>query len=667
MSALDDLKKTAEVLNAQIENMKRAGQDTRAMEDALKRVQAAMTDVGTAAADSAVKVGRAFTPIEDQLAILMGSTNALVASLGRVGGAIFNTTNATMQYGDAFANAFKGSGIGEVIGGLDEVTGMSKEFRGEAIKMGSQFGESFEDIEKNYQNYAGATLLAQNSTYQTRAQIESQTQSLARMGIGLDDISKASIVAGTKQNMLSEGFLLSADSGLNASVVFEKMAIASRKMGLSIADSGAPILALESLAKSTGLPITELSDKVFNLAEQNARFGTTVESLSPIMRRFAAVLGDGFKGFAIKDAERLMQGLASQVGTTNAAFMAMQSGMASPGGGVAGAMMDFESAMAQPEEAIKMLSASLSSISGGKILKFEEAKGNAGAENQFMMQRKMLEQLTGINDPQQTRTLMALLSDQQSGKTLSVEQNKTLEEAMKSGSAKQEESKSLAEKIGKAQVGLLASIALSLSNSAANKIAPQTESAVTHSALEFISGGKNKAQDSISAFIDEKTSSIGDWLKANSPDGAKNTALNIEKSATNFISENKQNRLQAPETIIPGFNSGQIPIRIGGSEQRRQNIQEIAPQTSIIPEMGQSYRSGQLNLPQQIRPAPSFSAIPPTSNLSNSPATTTQITMPAGASKEQHVVVTFRGTDELSRMIASIATVHYNNTAHGNG
>lgn len=594
-----------------------------------------LADTTKKASDEASKLAGSFTPIRDEIEKARASSGFFVSALGTVAAAIYNTTNAAMDAGEQFNAAFNKSKLGEIVGGIDEVTKMSREFRGEAIRVGSEFGLGFEETAKTYQAYSGAVLLAQASTYASRQEIEQNALALAKMGISLDEMTRVTSVAGQQQNMLTEGFKLAQDSGLGEAKVFDIMATATRKMGISVEDSSRPILALQSLAKSTGLPITELSNRVFGIAEQYSRFGMSVESLSPILRRFTDVLGPGFKGLAIDDTIRLVQGLAGQVNTTNAAFMAMQSGMARPGAGVAGAMVDFEDAMAEPEKAMKMLAASLGNISGGKILTFEDAHQNEANATQFKLQRDMLTQLTGINDPQQTKTLLALLSAQQSGKALTSEENKTLAEAMRSGTAKQEEQKSLAEKIGKAQVGILAQIALDISNMATRNLSPQATSALVNRGANIATEYSAEARDKLGAVVDRGLAAANDFFAKHTPEVVKNAGQTV----SNYIDESKNQIAEVPTQRISAFNPGEAALTIGGK----------------------------FNVPAPVAPTPVFPTPQPSPPGAPMPMGFSKQTTGPGEKEVTNIVVTLRASDTLTKAISEGAVVTFNKTLHGNG
>ncbi len=626
-STLDMVKQLGQALNYTREEQNKLNDAAKRYDETRGQVQQLKSDVD--------KFHTSLTPIKDEIEKIRSSSGGLAATFGGALASLYNISNSALDAAQQFNSAWDKTNFGKTISGIDEATALSREFRREAINIGSAFGESFSDVQKDYQGYEGAVMLAQNATYESRAAIEAQTRALAINGIGLSDLSKTFDVAGTRQNMLTEGFRLASDSGLSTNRVFEMMATASRKMGLSIEDSSRPLLAIESMAKSTGLPISDLAGRIFNLTEDNARFGTSVESLSPIVRRFTNVLGDGFKGFAIKDTERLIQGLASQVNQANSAFIAMQSGQARPGGGVASAMVDYEDAMAKPEEAMKMLASSLSNIGGGKILTFQDAHASEQAAIQFKLQRDMLAQLTGINDPQQTRTLMALLSEQQSGKQLSAQENKTLEDAMKSGASKQDESKSLAEKMGKAQVVLLADIALHISNIAQRAMPAQASSALINTASSFINKYKSGAEDDmankVGGYLEDASRYFSNLTQTAS--GEKNALGNIGDWVGKTMSEGKANNIQTSQSRVPGAYVGQNGLMVGGPSLMLNGAEVPAPSS----------------------PTPQF-----TSNTSQDQEQSRQEATKSGeqAPGQSNVVtIILKGSDDITRALAGAATV----------
>jgi hypothetical protein len=627
-NALDDLKKTAETLKATIDQMKASGTDTRAMEDALRRVQSAMGGVATSAADTAGK-------IKTSNSVIVDTFTKMDAALGQIAKSVLNVGTGADTMAQQFKTAFNGTGIDDFAEGFDELTEMTRNLRTSAIGVGNAFGMSFDQIRSSYQGYISSVLLAQNNTYENRQEIQRQTGELAKLGIGLDDLSRTFSVAGTQQNILSEGFLLSADSGLRADIVFDMMGASMRKMGLSAEDAGKPLVALENIAKETGLPLTELSNKIFQTAQEGARLGLTVDSMTPIVRRFVDVLGPGFKGLAIDETTKLIRGLESQINTTQAAFMAMQGGLARPGAGVAEAQLAFEDAFKNPIEIVKSLQSTIGGVTGGKIIKFEEARANPELANQFKIQRDLLAQLTGNTDPQSQRTLMGILSDLQSGRQLTATQNKTLEESLKSGTQKQEEQKSLQDRIGKATVGLLTQISLNTSAMFDRLLPPQAQAGFARIATEKGVGLEQKGIELFNKALESGTSMLE---KIPGVAGAGKTVKEVYE-----------------KTIATGEATA-------GTLRPSLNYNVPAVYNTPVP------AAARAGVPPQTQPTPFANTPSPATPPGHAqPTVSTRTTTETGQKEHTNVTITFRGTDELTRALAGSASATVNKTLHGNG
>lgn len=647
--ALSDLKKTAEDLTKTIAEMKSRGEDTRALEDALKRVQSSMAGIATSAADSAGKIRKSF---QESGSVITDLAANLGSAFAKITGAILEAGKGTLDYGEQFQRAFAGPDLlQKTIIGFDELTETTRNLRKSAMDVGDVFGLSFEQIRGSYQSYISSVLIAQESTYASRAEIQEQTKALAILGVGLDEIGKTFQVAGTQQNLLSEGFMLASDTGLRSTEVFDMMASAVRKMGISAEDAGKPLVSLENIARTTGLPIQELSARIFKTAEDGARLGLTVDSMTPIVRRFVDVLGPGFKGLAIDETTKIIRGLESQINSTQAAFIAMQGGLARPGAGVAEAQLAFEDAFKNPVEIIKSLQTTLAGVTGGKIIRFEEARANPELANQFKIQRDLLQQLTGNTDPQSQRTLMSILSDLQSGRQLTATQNRTLEESLKSGTQKQEERASLADRVGKAQVGLLTQIALNTSAFFERLLPPQAQAAM-------LNEGRNFAQEKGAELFNKALEMGAKLLDNNLPESIKKTARGAENAYDGFM------KAKEKESGIRSTPTYSVPALPGTGP-----TYEVPKVTSPVPFGTPAFPSvSRTPVPPPVAPTPFASTIPPPAPIAAAlPAASIRDVRAAAEKEVTNVVVTFRGTDDLTKALADAASVTVNKTLHGNG
>lgn len=645
MAGMDDLKKDLEQLQKMIDSLKAKDMnvDTSAFEATIKRARADVQGLGSDTAKTADAIGASGSVIAD----VFSKTNAV---LGRITGSIMETGRGAMSMGDQFRAAFKNTGFDKFAAGFDELTEMTRNLRTSAINVGSAFGMSFEQVRGSYQGYISSVLLAQNNTYETRQEIQRHAEDLARLGVGLDELSKTFRVADSQQSILTEGFLLAADSGLRSEMVFEMMGTAMRKMGLSAEDAGRPLLALENIAKETGLPLQELSSRIFQTTQEGARLGLTVDSMTPIVRRFVDVLGSGFKGLAIDETTRLIKGLEGQINTTQAAFIAMQGGLSRPGAGVAEAQLAFEDAFKNPIEIVKSLQTTISGVTGGKIIKFEEARANPELSNQFKIQRDLLAQLTGNTDPQSQRTLMGILADLQSGRQLSAAQNKTLEESLKSGTQKQEEQKSMQDKIGKAQVGLLTQISLNTSAMFDRLLPPQAQAGFARKTTENVVSLEQKGFEMFNNAVESGTKMLEQIPGFEVAKDTIKEFYNKTMASGEATAGTLRQSLNYTVPSLPGAPA--LPPEIAGAR----TPPPLIPSAVRAP------------IPQPAAPTPFTNGATPTGAPgAPQPTVSTKTTSAPGEKEPTHVVVTFRGTDELTRAIAAVATQSHNKTIHGNG
>lgn len=622
--ALEELKKAYDLLIAQRDALKATGQDVRPLEEGLKRITTAMGGVAVSSAEMASKTRSSTKSMSDDFSFLS-------SSLAKIANAITDVGEGMLAMDEQFRRAFSGTPIESFVVGFDKLTAMTRNLRGSAIDVGSAFGLSFDQIRGSYNSYIASVLLAQNNTYRTRQEIQQFSNALAESGISLDEITSSVQIGGKNLNLLSEGFLLSADTGLREEKVFRMMADASRTMGLSIENAGKPIVALENIAKATGLPISQLSERVFSTAKQFAYMGLTIDGMTPVIRRFVDTLGPGFKGIAIDEATNAIVGLERQIDTTEAAFLAMRGGLARPGAGVAEAQLAFEDAFKNPIEIIKSLQTTLAGITGGRIIKFEEARANPELANQFKIQRDLLAQLTGNRDPQSQRILINILADLQSGRQLTSLQNKTLEDSLKSGTQKQEERASLQDRIGKAQVGLLTQISLNTSAFIERALPPQAQAGFARVAVEKGTDLVQRGQN----LFDEAVEGGTKLLERVMPDSVKevwNKAKDIHSRAIAFGEAEAANIRTPPTYSIPAL-----------------------PGSAPIP------------APSRFAP-PSISTTTPIGNvgdfISGAPTTLPTATSQA-TTAVQNIVITFNGTDEIGKMLARHATAKINDRNHG--
>lgn len=631
---IESLKKELDDLKSKLEESKKGITDVADSSGRIKALADSFASVRGSVEQSNAAAGML---VEKLASVNNIQLDGAVGGFANLTKAMLGSSTGTNAYADSVASLSKtiSSILGPEIGGLvkflgadlptsfDVLTGTTREFKKDVIDLGSAYTLSFDQIKQSTIDYQNAILFANNYTFEGIDRVREAAKAAGAYGVELNELTRTYTIAGHEQSFLSEGFLLAADSGMESSKVFTMMTQAARTMGYSVEDSGKPLVALENIAKATGLPLTQISDKVFSTAQQFSRLGLTVEGMDPVIRRFADNLGPAFKGLAVDEVTKLMSGLERQINTTNAAFLAMQGGLSSPGAGVAEAQLAFEDAFKNPIDIMRSLNTTISGITGGKILKFEEARANPELANQFKIQRDLLAQLTGNTDPQSQRTLMSILADLQSGRQLTSSQDKQLQDALKGGQQKQDERASMQDQLSRITIGLQTQANVTLGNMLNRMLPSQVQGELSRKVGVV-------AEDSIQAAVKQAAllgERISEFAKGNGLDlsGLANKAGNAINS-----------QMPGPElSEAPSFRIGVNPFN-----------------TAAIPE------AARVVAPTVPPPAPPGAPTPQVSS---------RITHAPGEKQSDHMVITFRGTDELTRAIADAATQSYNKTLHGNG
>jgi hypothetical protein len=638
---IDDLKKKIDSLNDQLDNSKKRFRD---LTDSGKSIQA-LTDSFDKTRESIKTTNGA---AGDLFANLVGTSNAVTSTMANLSRIFLGTTQTT----SAFAGQVQSlaaiisatlspelgklvSGVGAISPAFDALTGTTRQLKRDTFDLSSTYGLSYDQVIRKTLDYQNSVLLANQFTFEGIDAVRKAAINMAQYGLSIDEVTQTFDVAGTKQNLLSEGFLIATDSGIDSSKVFQMMAASVRTMGYDVETSSKPLVALESIARNTGLPLTQIGEKVFRTAQEFARLGLTVDGMAPIIQRFTDNLGAGFKGLAVDEVNRLMQNLTGQINTTNAAFIAMQGGLARPGAGVAEAQLDFEDAFKNPVEIMKSLTSTLAGVTGGKIIKFEEARANPELANQFKLQRDLLAQLTGNRDPQSQRTLLSILADLQSGRQLSSAQQATLEDVMKSGQEKQNEMASSQQQLDRISVGLQTETNIILGNMLNRLFPAQVQGELARKAGGAVATG---AEDVIGA-----ARVFGDKI------GQIAAGKGVDLGAL----KEKYAGLIASQARGPG---------IGAAPAFGTTISPFAPSAAASTFVSAATTTATHPIPFAPSTAPLSAA--PTLATAAGEAGKTAITNAAtiGAT---NITITFKSTDELGRILASIASAKINNTNHG--
>lgn len=230
------------------------------------------------------------------------------------------------------------------------------------------------------------------------------TNELHGLGEGFDELNST-------VNLANTAILVSAATGMEATKVVGLMGEAYSTLGAKNINEAATALGTIALsAEKSNLSFTKVSKSIQKGAESLKYWGGTVGSVTPMYDMFASSLEKGRKGLAPELMEKYVSGIANMAFEMKA-FVGLAGGAQQ---GAIGAGLEMEELLSQGAEGMQEVSNKITDMikekTGGDILSRKEAvEGGAGAQQQFLMQRKLIQQFTGVRDEGQATAIMDAL------------------------------------------------------------------------------------------------------------------------------------------------------------------------------------------------------------------------------------------------------------------
>lgn len=248
---------------------------------------------------------------------------------------------------------------------------------------------------------------------------------LSQAGLTSGDIfagmSESAQVAQGGLSGLSVAMRLASGMGLQLSAIGEIVQSNLRMLGRTGSDVELIFGALRAAQEGSGLSTEDVNKAIMSGARNFRFYGTTVETLAGTFKSFVEALGEGREelgkelfGNVLTGIERMNFGMK--------AFLGMQSKVGQ-GRGAMGAGLQFEKAMEEGnfDEIFGAIRGQLERFGGGRVLTRDEAMAT-GQETQYVTQRQLLGQMTGVQDAGQLEQLMKALASgklEQAGQLLS--------------------------------------------------------------------------------------------------------------------------------------------------------------------------------------------------------------------------------------------------------
>ena len=405
-------------------------------------------------------IGKTFKLIEgdQKLANVIGDTVLSVNMMnkGTIGlsdsvSAYAKNSQEATKAGLRFADSIKA--INPTMGGvIENFTKIINEVKGfeNAIMSAAQTGGNF----YNTYNVGGRSMVDQNENVMNKvAKKAADTANI--LGIHFEDGLKLTlevmaklpgefgkiyddIIIGTKKySMTTEQIIGRATRGIGVST--EKGLQIARDMlytfGEDSIKTAERMSIISKASKELGVNFEDIDNLATDLDNTFGMWGNQLNGMVPILNDVSEALEGTNVG--IKGQMNLVKnlgGAVSQLSLPMKSFVGIMSGMRSAGGAV-GVGLNVERMIQEGRtgEIVGMLQETMQKMSGRSAVSLEEATEDPRAQRAFMVQRGMLQQMTGISDTGQLNRLLEVMSKTELGTGASIDAQNALSEAMKNG------------------------------------------------------------------------------------------------------------------------------------------------------------------------------------------------------------------------------------------
>ena len=203
-------------------------------------------------------------------------------------------------------------------------------------------------------------------------------------------------------------------------------------------------------ARESGVELGKASEQILAASQSMAIFGGKTNTASNVWNTFMTSLrGAGVPitqiGALVTDVTNKMASMT----TENRAFIGLMSGMGR-GRTALGGALQMEINMRTPgglEKNLESMTTTLARFGGGQIITLEQAANNPQLEMQFVLQRQMLQKLTGVAGTEQQNRILETLNQVQRGGISRLQGAQNLQEAFKEGQTIQERNLTALEKL----------------------------------------------------------------------------------------------------------------------------------------------------------------------------------------------------------------------------
>lgn len=212
-------------------------------------------------------------------------------------------------------------------------------------------------------------------------------------------------------------------TGTDSVGVAKNMVTAYQELGETVEGSAQMFGTIQSAAKESGIGFEKTMDSIMKGAGALKLWGGTVESVTPIFNAFSKSLKDsgiGRQGLTPELFEKFVGGIKEMSFETRA-LLGITGGMG--GGGALEAGLEMEAALEEGPEGmakvVENLTSTLQKFGGGQVLTREQAREDPALVRQFMVQRRLLQQMLNVSEAEANKMLEMISSTQESGLEIS--------------------------------------------------------------------------------------------------------------------------------------------------------------------------------------------------------------------------------------------------------
>ena len=341
-------------------------------------------------------------------------TSSSAGKLATAGAGIAGITLARVRE-HAIKYVYSQQGAGEIVAKLTEINKF-------AIQSGTSFTGSFTASQQSANAFRyeltksiDTTKTGYEDIIKTGAAFRSAFSPSEMIG-SLGKLSSEISGVNSTINLMNAALLIGGATGTDASEVSEMLAKAHLDLGLGAEEAVKSMGYLSEASSKSRLGFSRTANSILDSASSLKMWGGTIASVTPLFNAFNASLkGAGREGLTPELLQTFVDGLGRMEFGARALLGLRVPGM-SRAGGVLGAGLKMEAALEDKTgEGMKQvmggLMSTLKQFGGPQILTRAQAIENPSLERNFMIQRQLLGQLLGVNDPAKQTQMMGLLSD----------------------------------------------------------------------------------------------------------------------------------------------------------------------------------------------------------------------------------------------------------------